>query len=323
MKSFLYISHPFQKDYSFYLENLKEGDYNFKFSPFDGSEKEINVKMSRRDELDSIQLPCKQRAVKSYSKKEYVGLIQKTIIALKEKDFGKAVISRPKEIPSPNIEAVKAFKSLVKAYPNACVYLFGNNDAGLWMGASPETLVEGKMNEIWTISLAGTRKKDGDLDFGNKEYKEQELVTEYIKHVFENTQGLEDIEIGEREISEAANLLHLSTKIRAKKNADFGLDLFLKEYHPTPAVGGNPKQETLKLISDLEMHSRSYYTGYFGLEHKNSFHYFVNLRCMQLLENSVVLYAGGGITAESDALDEWNETESKMKTLLNVLQDQL
>ena len=273
--------------------------------------------------MESLDLPTKNVSVNPYSKEEYLILIQKTIDTLKSNGYGKAVISRPKEISSPNLMARQAFKSLANAYPNACVFLFGNEDAGLWMGATPETLVKGRDNEISTLSLAGTRKRGEDLDFGPKEYVEQQLVTDYISQVFKKTRGLENIEIGKREIREAGNLIHLATEIKAKQTEEFNLDLFLKKYHPTPAVGGNPKQETLKMIAALEKHSRSYYSGYFGLEHKNSFHYFVNLRCMQLLRNSVVLYAGGGITSDSDPLDEWNETESKMKTLLNVLQDQL
>lgn len=323
MKSFLYISLPDQKDFQCYQEDLEKGEFIFKFSPFDQKEKQINLKMSLVDDLKTFIIPNSQIFYDSYSQEEYQILIEKTIQNIKEDRLGKVVISRSKQFPADKFDALKGFKSLVENYPNACVYLFGHEDCGVWMGATPETLVQGKGNEISTLSLAGTKVKGCESEFGPKEFAEQQLVTDFINEIFENNPGLEEIKIGDREISQAGNLVHLCTKIKAQKTEQFNLEQFLMDYHPTPAVGGNPKKQALKLISKLENHSRSYYSGYFGLKKKDSFHYFVNLRCMQLFDKSVVLYAGGGITAESQAFEEWQETESKMKTLLNVLEDQL
>lgn len=323
MNSFLYISLPGQKNFDSYHENPDSGEFDFRFSPFHQEEKEINLKMTLVNEVNRTDFANSQVSSDYYSQSQYQNLIEKTIKAIKKDKLGKVVISRSEEFSASGFNAFNGFKSLVKAYPNACVYLFGNKDAGLWMGATPETLVKGEGQEINSLSLAGTRKKGEESQFGPKEFEEQQLVTDYVKEVFENCLGLEEIKIGEREISEAGNLIHLSTNIKAKKTEGFNLDQFLKDYHPTPAVGGNPKKQALELISELEKQPRSFYSGYFGLKNKDCFHYFVNLRCMQLFDKSVVLYAGGGITAESHALDEWKETESKMKTLLNVLQDQL
>lgn len=323
MNSFLYISLPGQPDFQCYQENPEKGEFHFRFSPFHKEENEINLKMTLVNEVHRTEFPKSQNSSDFYSQEEYQNLIKKTIEAIKKEKIGKVVISRSKEFLAKNFSAFNGFKTLVNSYPKACVYLFGNKEAGVWMGATPETLVKGEGNELTSLSLAGTRRKGEESKFGPKEFEEQQLVTDYIKEVFESSSGLDEIKIGERGISRAGDLIHLSTKIEAKKNKDFNLDQFLKDYHPTPAVGGSPKKRALELISGLEKHRRSYYSGYFGLKNKDSFHYFVNLRCMQLFDKSVVLYAGGGITAESNALDEWLETESKMKTLLNVLQDQL
>ncbi|MGB0175928.1 MAG: chorismate-binding protein, partial [Owenweeksia sp.] len=97
-------------------------------------------------------------------------------------------------------------------------------------------------------------------------------------------------------------------------------DELLYNLHPTPAVGGWPKKEALAYIEDHEKHDRAYYSGYFGLRTKDSFAYYVNLRCMQVYNNAVVLYAGGGILADSDPVSEWEETEAKLQTLLRVIQ---
>jgi isochorismate synthase len=48
-------------------------------------------------------------------------------------------------------------------------------------------------------------------------------------------------------------------------------------------------------------------------------HVFVNLRCMQVLEKSAILYAGAGVTLDSVPEQEWIETEMKFNTLLSVV----
>ena len=97
---------------------------------------------------------------------------------------------------------------------------------------------------------------------------------------------------------------------------------FLDQLHPTPAVAGLPKGEALDFIVDREPLDRSFYGGYFGLKCNEKSRYYVNLRCMQLFNKSYALYAGGGITKDSEPAAEWQETEAKMDTMKNVIQQQ-
>ena len=76
----------------------------------------------------------------------------------------------------------------------------------------------------------------------------------------------------------------------------------------------------IKLIADVEPHKRSYYAGFLGpLAGETDIRLFVNLRCMKILKDRALLYVGGGITAGSVAADEWDETNAKALTLLNVI----
>ena len=49
------------------------------------------------------------------------------------------------------------------------------------------------------------------------------------------------------------------------------------------------------------------------------FSFFVNLRSLQITPSYYTIFAGGGITPDSVALDEWEETEIKASTLLNLI----
>lgn len=123
---------------------------------------------------------------------------------------------------------------------------------------------------------------------------------------------------------QAANLVHLKTSFEFDE-AELGNRLveLIQGLHPTPSVGGLPKEAAREFILRNEKHDRSYYTGFLGpinMDYKSSL--FVNLRCLQLFQKQFVLYSGAGITASSVAEKEWEETDNKMMTMLNVMKKQ-
>ena len=94
--------------------------------------------------------------------------------------------------------------------------------------------------------------------------------------------------------------------------------------HPTPAVSGLPKTESITLINQIENHelgySRSLYSGYLGHLGEQTSQLYVNIRCCQLFPNAAYLYIGGGYTEDSSPIDEWKETESKGETLISIME---
>jgi isochorismate synthase len=95
----------------------------------------------------------------------------------------------------------------------------------------------------------------------------------------------------------------------------------LKLLHPTSAVCGMPLESAREFLRANEGYDRQFYTGYLGpVNVKGESHLFVNLRCMQLFSKKAILYAGAGVTIDSDAEKEWEETEMKLDTLLSAIQ---
>ena len=121
----------------------------------------------------------------------------------------------------------------------------------------------------------------------------------------------------------AGNLLHLKSEFSVDMQAT-GLpqlgSAMLRLLHPTSAVCGSPLQPALEFLKKHEGYDREYYTGYLGpVNFKDQIQIFVNLRCAQLIDQSAIIYAGGGITADSIPDQEWIETEMKLNTLRSVL----
>jgi isochorismate synthase len=255
---------------------------------------------------------------KALSKKKYLPLIEHTIQSIAANNWGKVVMSRAKVV-SQKVKPLLIFNKLCQAYPGLTIYLFTHPKAGTWCGATPETLISVKDNTLKTMSLAGTRSLNTASSFSAKEYKEQAMVTEFIKQTLTQNRQISQVEVSPVKEVQAARVAHLQSLIAARVPNDFNTTAFLRNLHPTPAVSGHPRQAALNFIDKHEGYARSFYSGYFGLNQQQQAHYWVNLRCMQIFENNFALYAGGGITAQSKAAAEWQETEDKMNTLLSII----
>jgi isochorismate synthase len=194
------------------------------------------------------------------------------------------------------------------------------------MGATPEPFAFLKNNIFQTSSVAGTKENTEKYqwieNWGNKEKQEQQYVSDHIDQVLQ-TSHWENIVHHGPYVKQAGNLLHLRTDFTTIANVVNGnVGDLLNNLHPTPAVCGSPTREALDIICSVEKHDREYYAGFLGpVGLENPIMLFVNLRCMQIAGSHLILYAGGGITLESNPVDEWYETEIKTGTLLSVIKN--
>jgi len=252
----------------------------------------------------------------STDKQSYIEGFNLMMDAIKAGKITKGVLSRAIRIPFQSTEhAPLLFNDLCQAFPEAFVYLLYAPVTGIWLGASPELLISSAGSRIRTMALAGTRPAGTQGEWGAKELDEQEWVSRYIKAKLEIS-GCSGIEQTPVYTAKAGNVEHLRTDFQAMATSD-KVNNVLNNLHPTPAVCGWPVDEARDVIKDAEGYNRSFYTGYLGpVNIGNMTSLYVNLRCMQAIDNEAALYAGGGITKGSDAGKEWDETSIKSRTLL-------
>lgn len=281
----------------------------------------------------------KNVSVKETSKQDFIDLVKKGIAEIESEIFQKVVLSRTKQIILPaDFDIINIFDKLCETYASAFVSAVSLPHLGVvWIGASPETLVSQDSKGIFrTMALAGTQSAydaDGNLIktsealWRQKEIEEQSFVTRYIINCLKRIRVREFEEEGPKTVI-AGNLMHLRTDIiidtvaiNFPQLATVMLDLL----HPTSAVCGMPKIPATEFILANEGYDREFYSGFLGPVNMQSSegevesHIFVNLRTMKLQENTATLYAGCGITADSNPEKEWNETEMKTQTLFKVL----
>ncbi|NOR28372.1 MAG: isochorismate synthase [Lutibacter sp.] len=313
----------------YFLNSFK--DQGFVFSPFYKNEKKIlfpikkcnliTAKTSEEFVLDENYNNSTFRVIfDENSEGNHIQLVQKGINFINSSATKKVVLSRKEKVECSSFDSINTLKKMLNNYKNAFVYLWFHPAVGLWMGATPERLINVTDIKFKTMALAGTQlfKNTTNVVWKEKEQQEQQFVTDYILDQIRNS--IKNIKISEPYSVRAGNLIHIRTDISGELKSDNLLEQLIHSLHPTPAVCGLPKENATKFIVENENYNRAYYSGYLGeLNIENNTNIFVNLRCMQVENKIASIYIGGGITAESNPKKEWEETVSKAEVMKKVL----
>jgi para-aminobenzoate synthetase component I len=108
------------------------------------------------------------------------------------------------------------------------------------------------------------------------------------------------------------NLLQVSSEIKGKLNTDYRLGDLIFSLLPAGSISGAPKQKTLEIIRAAEGEPRGYFTGVFGIFDGMNVDSGVMIRYMENTDNGLVYRSGGGITAQSDLIQEYQEAIDKV-----------
>lgn len=295
----------------------------FVFAPFNREEEAIFFS-DKESQLSYFQLPDlkdvsrKREQSESQNKSDYIALLQKTIAFIENGNADKIVLSRYIDRNYQQESIGTIYESLVLSYPTAFVYIWSHPKVGLWMGATPEKLVEVKGASFSTMSLAGTQLFAENIQWKPKEIIEQKWVTDYIANQLKPL--VSNLEITEPFTKKAGHLAHICTELKGELSNKFSIKDLIFYLHPTPAVGGTPRDVATEFILRNENYNREFYTGFLGEINRNSqTDLYVNLRCMQLKNGIAKLYVGGGITKDSVPEKEWEETVAKSAVLGRLL----
>lgn len=253
------------------------------------------------------------------NKKNYLLLINKSLKLIKNKFIKKVVLSRKKILEYKFLDLKNTINNLIVNYYECFINIWYDYSNGLWIGATPELLFNISNNHLHTIALAGTKKllqkKYNIWTF--KEIEEHYIVVDYIYNILKNYNG--KIYIKNTKSINSGLIKHLKTKIDFFFSKKPKYKELLNKIHPTPAICGIPKNNAYNFILKNEKYKRSFYTGYIGIISNNELTFYVNIRCINIIDNYITLYSGCGITYKSIPINEWLESEIKIQNILSSI----
>lgn len=203
---------------------------------------------------------------------------------------------------------------------NSYHYGFQFGDSA-FIGASPERLFRRDGHILLSEALAGTRPRGSTMEQdaaigkalleSDKDRREHGMVLERITALLGDF--CESIDVNpEPTLRKLRHCQHLLCEVEARlRNDDCDAEL-LQQLHPTPAVGGEPRDEALRWISNLESFDRGWYAGPVGWISHDAIEFAVAIRSALVHGASVSAYTGAGIVAGSNPEEEWAEIENKI-----------
>ncbi len=249
------------------------------------------------------------------------------------KALHKAVMAQVLKVESEFlIDPAAALDALRSRHPDCYSFSVGNGAGGVFLGASPERLIQVQQRHLYTEALAGSAPRGvtpatdiqlaQSLRTSPKELHEHRLVADFIERQLEDL-GLKPQRATEPQVFQLTGIQHLQTPIHCALPQGLHPFEVLAQLHPTPAVGGVPQQAACEQIEQLEGFERSLYASPLGwIDGQGNCEFCVGIRSALLQGNQAQLFAGAGIVSGSEPAQERAEVELKLRTLLLALTNQ-
>lgn len=259
------------------------------------------------------------KGINHCTRTDYHNAFNKFINALNANEYEKLVLSSTRLFLT-SYAPWEIFRTACSIYPQLMVYMCYTQAFGLWIGCTPEIILDGCGNKFHTIALAGTQTiLPGGIirKWNDKNVREQELVKTYISETITPFSSV--LDISSPYSFRAGGLAHIRTDFFFELKDGVKVTTVLQAIHPTPAVCGLPQKEAYRFICENEEHDRRYYAGIVGPVRNKEIHLYVNLRCAELFKHAARVYVGGGLLRESEEASEYDELKAKMKTIKSLL----
>jgi menaquinone-specific isochorismate synthase len=226
------------------------------------------------------------------------------------------------------VEVEDVLDNLYKQQRESFIFAFESN-GDCFIGASPERLVKKQGTEVYSTCLAGSisrgKTEEEDRILGQtllndqKNLIEHGFVVEMIKEALE--ESCEEIILPDKpQLMKIRDIQHLYTPVIGKCHKDTSLLLLVERLHPTPALGGLPKNAAVEKIRQVEMLDRGFYAAPLGwVDYRQNGEFAVSIRSGLIQDDEVSLFAGCGVVADSESESEYLETGLKFRPMLRAL----
>ena len=188
---------------------------------------------------------------------------------------------------------------------------------------SPERFIEIKDNKIFTYPMKGTidasiPNAESIILNNEKEMAEHTMVVDLLRNdlgIIANNVRVDKFRYAEKINAGDKELLQISSQISANLQNNWNEEIgdILTSLLPAGSITGTPKKKTVEILKKLEDYNRDFYTGIFGVFDGKNLDSSVMIRFIEEdIEKNKFYKSGGGITCDSDILNEYQELLDKI-----------
>lgn len=212
--------------------------------------------------------------------------------------------------------------------PARAAYVAG--DWGAVASLSPELFLARHGRVVRSSPIKGTLPRRGPGDDGNarrlrestKDVAENVMIVDMARNDLGRVAEIGRVTVPRLlDVQPHPGVWHLVSDVRAEVPAGTSNSALLEATYPPASVTGAPKVRALELIAELESEPREVYCGAVGMASPVSgLELNVAIRTYEYTGGVLHLGVGGGITADSDPEQEWQECLTKTDPLLSLLE---
>ena len=217
---------------------------------------------------------------------------------------------------------------LKKKNKNCFAFLLEPRSGKAFVGVTPERLFKIEGENIISEAISGTtargdihresyRAENGSLFTAKNLLEHQYVLDDITKRIETLCEAINPTE--ERSTFELSNISHIYSRISGRLMHDVSLSEIISSLHPTPAVGGTPRESVLPLVRELEPFSRGWYASPVGIIGQDYTEMAVAIRSAIVEDDRAFLFAGAGIVSGSVPNAEWQELEQKISHAIEGL----
>lgn len=261
----------------------------------------------------------------SISEQAWGMIVDDLVTKINRGDIDKVVLARDLNVTSASqIDVRFILENLATTFSDCWTYYVD----GL-IGATPEMLLRKRGNDIISRVLAGTitQNKDEDtnellqarLMASDKDQQEHDYAVQSVSAAL--AVHCTDLVVPKTPtVLRLANVAHLSTEVTAVVADNSPALVLAGSLHPTAAVCGTPTERARDLIAEVEGMDRGRYAGPIGwIDGNGDGDLGLAIRCAEVSENKLRLFAGCGVVAGSTSVSEIAESAAKFRAILNAL----
>jgi isochorismate synthase len=265
---------------------------------------------------------------------EWMEMVANVVDMIQHDAFEKVVLARDIQVelddPAGAFDISVTLQRLRESYPTAYVFAVQRGER-YFVGATPERLVQAQDGQIYTMALAGSARRGEteeedellgmELLRSEKNNNEHAIVVAMVREALKN--HCTNVSVTALpELLKLKNLQHLKTPIAGELIPGRCILDVMADLHPTPAVGGFPRQAALEAIRNTEKLDRGWYAGPLGWIGAGGHGEFAVALRSGLIDGSIAtLFAGCGIVSNSDPQAEYAESGLKFQVMLRGLGD--
>lgn len=227
-------------------------------------------------------------------------------------------------------DAFSAYLTLRELTPSPYAAFLNLPDAQI-LSTSPERFLSVRGGKVETKPIKGTRQRGTDaqhderlkqdLRNNSKDRAENLMIVDLLRNDLSKSCALGSVQVEKLfEVESYAHVHHLVSTITGELASGKDAISLLRNCFPGGSITGAPKQRAMEIIAQLEPHRRDIYCGAIGyVGWDGNMDSNIAIRTLIHTAGKINFSVGGGIVADSNSQEEYQETLDKAAGMLKAL----